>query len=214
MAIFDIQFPEEQNINAEFRTNPESTIEFNQSQQVEASLDNSETFEVEEFNVTDENGLYFQFDNTGSGGTNNYNELINKPVLNGVQISGSKLAEDYGIVGTNTLAQIIQELRLEMPKIYFDVTANWDAMSQAISEENSIYIYLDHQTYSGKNVAGVKVGDGTSTIPNLPFTDVLMTNHINNGTVHITQAERDFWNNKVRCYYTSPTDEILVFTTN
>lgn len=31
-------------------------------------------------------------------GTTDYNELENKPTLNGVEISGDKTAEDYGIV--------------------------------------------------------------------------------------------------------------------
>ena len=33
----------------------------------------------------------------GSGGTSNYNQLSNKPLLNGVEISGSKTSVDYGI---------------------------------------------------------------------------------------------------------------------
>ena len=31
------------------------------------------------------------------GGTSDYNELTNKPTLNGVEISGDKTSEDYGI---------------------------------------------------------------------------------------------------------------------
>ena len=33
----------------------------------------------------------------GSGGTSNYNQLSNKPFLNGVEISGSKTSGDYVI---------------------------------------------------------------------------------------------------------------------
>lgn len=36
------------------------------------------------------------------GGTDDYNELSNKPTLNGVEISGDKTSEDYGITGGTT----------------------------------------------------------------------------------------------------------------
>lgn len=32
-----------------------------------------------------------------SGGTSDYDDLVNKPTLNGVEISGDKTSEDYGI---------------------------------------------------------------------------------------------------------------------
>ena len=39
----------------------------------------------------------------GSGsGTSDYNEIENKPTINGVEISGDKTAEDYGIEGDKT----------------------------------------------------------------------------------------------------------------
>lgn len=36
------------------------------------------------------------------GGTTDYDKLTNKPTLNGVEISGDKTAEDYGITGGTT----------------------------------------------------------------------------------------------------------------
>ena len=35
----------------------------------------------------------------GGGGTSNYNELSNKPTINGVTLSGNKTSEDLGISG-------------------------------------------------------------------------------------------------------------------
>lgn len=48
----------------------------------------------------EEKYLYYLCKNgTGGGsvGTSNYNQLTNKPLLNGVEISGSKTSGDYGI---------------------------------------------------------------------------------------------------------------------
>lgn len=36
---------------------------------------------------------------SGSGGTSNYNELSNKPKINGVELTGNKTSEDLGISG-------------------------------------------------------------------------------------------------------------------
>ena len=35
--------------------------------------------------------------NTGGGGTDNYNELINKPKINGTELVGDKTSQDLGL---------------------------------------------------------------------------------------------------------------------
>ena len=112
---------------------------------------------------------------------NNYNDLNDKPSLNGVTIEGAKISEDY-----------------YLPKVLFDTTANWATRGTEVSERNTVYVYVDYQTVDGYNVAGIKVGDGLAYITDLPFTDTLMQRHIQDTTIHITQAEREFWNNKER----------------
>ena len=42
-------------------------------------------------------GIYPMNGGGGEGGTSNYNDLQNKPTLNGVTIEGNKTSEDYGI---------------------------------------------------------------------------------------------------------------------
>ena len=39
----------------------------------------------------------------GGGGTNNYNELNNRPQINGTTLTGNKSASDLGLVGTPTV---------------------------------------------------------------------------------------------------------------
>lgn len=93
-------------------------------------------------------------------------------------------------------------------------TAEWNATPALISQKNIFYIYTDYQqTEQGKNIPGIKVGDGTSYLIDLPFVDSMMLDHINNSTIHITAQQRQFWNNKVRCYYSEVENEKVIFTT-
>lgn len=96
--------------------------------------------------------------------------------------------------------------------VLFNTTTGWDSQITLVSQTNTIYVYTDHDTDSdGNNVAGIKVGDGNAYVVDLPFTDAIAMEHIADNTRHITSSERDFWNNKVRCYYAGT--EQLIFTT-
>lgn len=79
---------------------------------------------------------------------------------------------------------------------YSDTSANWATKTSLVSVADVLYVYTDNS-----GVVGVKMGDGTSYVVDLPF-------------ITITSAERDFWNNKVRCYLSALDTENLVFTTN
>lgn len=48
---------------------------------------------------------------TGGGGTTNYNDLSNKPVINGVTVSGEKALSDYGIASTSQIPTIPTSLK-------------------------------------------------------------------------------------------------------
>lgn len=97
-------------------------------------------------------------------------------------------------------------------QVKFNTTVGWDSQTSLVSQVNTLYVYTDHQTDSqGRPVAGIKVGDGNAYVVDLPFTDAISTEHIADTTRHITASERDFWNNKVRCYYAGT--EQLIFTT-
>lgn len=54
--------------------------------------------------------------------------------------------------------------------IRYDTTANWNAQVQLTAERGVIYIYSDHAVdEDGKTVAGIKIGDGTSYLIDMPF---------------------------------------------
>lgn len=99
-------------------------------------------------------------------------------------------------------------------KVLYASTATWNSQPQLISARGYIYIYADYrQNGQGQNIASMKVGDGTSYLIDMPFTDDLLYAHLSDSIIHITSQERDFWNNKVRCYIDPENEQNLVFTT-
>lgn len=100
-------------------------------------------------------------------------------------------------------------------KILSDTTDNWELYPNTISEKNTIYIYTDYQINDDLTyVPGIKIGDGESTIVELPFIDDYINSRITNILLNaITEEERQFWNNKVRCYMDENNSETLIFTT-
>lgn len=119
-------------------------------------------------------------------------------------------SEDEHLVTVQTLQDY---LNVNLDKqVLFNTTAAWDSQVMLQSEANKLYIYTDHYIDSQNNViAGIKVGDGNAYLIDLPFTDEAIMDHISNTTIHVTAAEKAFWNNKVSCYYAG--DETVIYTT-
>lgn len=101
-------------------------------------------------------------------------------------------------------------------RVLYATTATWNSQPQLVSEMGYIYIYSDYkQNDQDQNIAGMKVGDGNAYLIDMPFTDELLYDHLADNVSHITQQEREFWNNKVRCFIDSEVqDDTLIFTTN
>lgn len=92
----------------------------------------------------------------------------------------------------------------KVPGIYWRTTEEWNSEPQLKSEAGVIYIYSDRDTVEidGETyyLPGMKIGDGKSYLINNPFVDYQFQAHLANDEIHITQEEREFWNNKVRGY--------------
>lgn len=129
-----------------------------------------------------------------------YELLTNKPSINGHILSGNKTSEDLDIVFENT-------------------TAYWSDNPQFVPPKGALIIYSDYAIIDGKSVPGFKVGDGSAYLVDLPFADGdirdIMTKHINDTSVHITEAERAAWNAKVKCdaFMISGSEYNLIFST-
>lgn len=100
-------------------------------------------------------------------------------------------------------------------RVLYATTATWNSQPQLVSARGYLYIYSDYkQNGQGQNIAGFKVGDGNAFLIDIPFTDETIQDHITDTVHHITQAEREFWNNKVRCFIDAEIqNDNLIFTT-
>lgn len=93
--------------------------------------------------------------------------------------------------------------------VYYSRTKDeWNADASLIAQKDVLYIYSDYKIIQkdGKQILlpGLKIGDGMSYLIDMPFVnstdsgiEQLILDHINNNVIHISAAERNFWNNKL-----------------
>lgn len=95
-------------------------------------------------------------------------------------------------------------------KVYYGSTTYWNSHPDIIGKRGCIYIYSDWYTDPeyGK-VAGLKVGDGETPLIEIAATDQMWQDHINDMVRHITQAEREYWNNKVTCEFIAELEQLV-----
>ena len=97
--------------------------------------------------------------------------------------------------------------------IIYNTSEYWNSHPTLISKRGYIYVYSDWaQDSQGRDVAGLKVGDGKAYLIDLPFTEQILIDHLNDMVRHITEQERENWNQKVRCYMEG--EDKIVFTTD
>lgn len=143
-----------------------------------------------------------------------YNILSNKPKIEGITLEGNLSADDLNLVSKDALVATIAALNIKVSAIYIGTEDSFND-NTVISEKDAVYIYTNHTIDSqGRNVPAYKIGDGNAYVVDLPYSTSLLEEHINDTTIHITDAERTFWNNKVRCFYSTIEDDNLIFTTN
>lgn len=109
-----------------------------------------------------------------------YNDLANKPTLNGKVISG------------------------DMWDIQYGTTEHWNSQRDLVTEKSMIYVYSDYsKTSDGKNIAGIKIGDGTSYLIDMPFASVdpaPFEQHISNKSIHVSAQDRAKWDQTYEFY--------------
>ena len=98
-------------------------------------------------------------------------------------------------------------------KIYYNTTTYWNSHPQLIAKKGYIYVYSDYKQSEGEDIVGIKVGDGLSYLIDMPFIDKPLDDHIADNIKHISNEERTFWNNKVRCFIDPNDEQNIIFTT-
>lgn len=110
----------------------------------------------------------------------------------------SNYPDNHFLAGVINAIDEVKADKINVPKIYFDDREHWEA-SVDPSEANAIYIYTDYYTDEESNlqIQGVKIGDGEQTVEELPFLDTLYMDHINDMSIHVSQGDRNAWDNNV-----------------
>ncbi len=90
-----------------------------------------------------------------------------------------------------------------------DTTENWNRALGMIPLEGEIIVYNDYsqtiKVIDGVsklvNIPAIKIGDGRAYVQDLPFVNedlrIRIMEHIENPAIHVTAAEKLFWNNKL-----------------
>ena len=134
--------------------------------------------------------------------TINYDSLRNKPSINGVELAGNVTTEDLYIVSENT-------------------TAGWNENPMYLPKRGEICIYTDYYRVEddmGNEIIypAIKIGDGNAYLIDIPFADegsryqILqeLRAHEANASIHVSQQDRDFWNNKLN--YNCDGEELIL----
>lgn len=131
---------------------------------------------------------------------NNYEQLINKPSINGTTLIGNMSLSSLGMLAGRHAT-----------------TAQWNSMVGYIPQAGEICIYDDYRTITDgegneKTVAGVKIGDGLAYVVDLPFLtseiESALYEHLADTISHINSMERTTWNSKLE--FRGVNDEELV----
>lgn len=135
----------------------------------------------------------------GSAGITDYNRLKNKPCINGVELAGYLTSEGLHIVSEDTVE-------------------GWAEHPTYVPRNGEIVLYTNYaEDEHGNPIPAIKVGDGNAFIADLPFVgDDIRSNlleHINDRVAHVTDEEREFWNNKLNYDYNIG-DETLILNRN
>lgn len=135
---------------------------------------------------------------------------VDKIYLGDVQLSNSDV---YARI------EAINDALEDKASMQVKTTAQWRQQLDTVGQLNTFYIYTDRsQKEDGQgniiNYPGIKVGDGSSYLVDLPFVDEIFYDHTHNMNIHVTLAEKEFWNNKIGIQYSEIDQQNLIFTVN
>lgn len=133
-----------------------------------------------------------------------YEKLINKPTINGIEINGDLSLED-----------------LSLDTVYYNTTEYWVSHPEIIGKSGTLYVYSDAYTKIDEhgntiNIASIKIGDGETLLSDLPFisggNSEEFERHVSDTTIHVDENDRAYWDHKASVYIDPDNSEMLIFT--
>lgn len=117
-----------------------------------------------------------------------------------------------------SLTNLVNRLQNEKVSFQIDSKENWDSQTLLVSEKDTVYFYTNYKTKTlgndtVQNIPGIKIGDGSAYLIDLPFIgqNPDFEQHIRNTVIHITSQERTTWNDKVSCEVAQNDNQNLMF---
>lgn len=144
----------------------------------------------------------------------------------GSPITTGTLTSDhiYTFVYTGTNWELIGDITNK--NILIGTTAEWASQQSLRPPVGTILVFTDYTSYTDENdniiaVPGIKISDGSTPTLDLPLIgdhvkiEVMnaLNQHINDNIRHVSQNDRDFWDNKLNCN-DSVTSNNLIFNRN
>ncbi len=151
--------------------------------------------------------VHFEQHETLTKYSKDYNQLENKPSIEGIILEGNIQLPEIGI-----------------RSIQYHTEAEWNAQPTLLTVEGALYIYSDHtkiidpDTREVTVIPAIKIGDGVSYLSQIPFlggssshetekkVEILTRNveeHVTNETIHVSDEDRNDWDSKVCARYES-----------
>ena len=144
-----------------------------------------------------------------------YREKFLSAQISAAVVSG-RLNVSQGMSGNLAASGRISDI-----PIHYGTTEHWNSQPDLVGKKSHIYVYSDYAEteIDGKTVAipNIKIGDGSAFLIDNPFisksVEDILNLHIDDNSVHISETERNFWNDKVRCFIDPEDPEKIIFTT-
>jgi hypothetical protein len=113
-------------------------------------------------------------------------------------------------------------IRTDQVRKYYNTKEYWLAHDDMKPKKGDIIIYTNMHSVIvdgvRKDLPAIKIGDGKTTLANISFLgeyeSQVLLDHINDNERHITQQEREFWNNKLNIGEEPVQNRTLIFTRN
>lgn len=116
----------------------------------------------------------------------------------------------------NGLERFYRGIKGKFVNVEVKTTEQWNQKVDYIPSKGQLIVYSDYASSDGIDVPNFKIADGLAYVVDLPFVnqDVrdLLASHIENSSIHVTNSEKEFWNNKVRVIESIAQNEILALT--
>ena len=109
--------------------------------------------------------------------------------------------------------------------ILWNTTEYWDSQRDLIAKAGVLYVYNDYRVVDGVKYPNFKIGDGATYLVDLPFhfidqsiaekVDALqatVNEHMADTASHVSEIDREAWNNKVTSYISEENPEQLILS--